>query len=72
MVVPIFSTDVLQKLISHDPLAVDNMLLEWVMCLLCYSDPSSVTMAVFPFAFGTRSFSESNEVIIQSLFSDHI
>lgn len=69
VVVPIVSNDSLHRLLSHDPSSVDNMLLEWIMSMQCYANPAGATKAIFPFAFGSRRYDESREVIIESIFS---
>jgi hypothetical protein len=36
LVVPVVSPEALSKLATHDPRTVDNVLLEWVLAILCY------------------------------------
>ena len=53
VVVPIVSSEALGRLLSHDPSAVDNLLLEWILTLELSQQPGS-SVSVFPVLFGTR------------------
>lgn len=55
MVTPILSVEALLPLTQHDPSKIDNMLTEWILCLLCYKSKKSRVSAVFPIAFGERA-----------------
>jgi hypothetical protein len=50
---PVVSVDALGRMVDHNPDAVDNVLLEWIMILQCYQ--AGRLLKVFPVLFGSRA-----------------
>ena len=54
IVVPIFSVDVLAKIVTHDPSVVDSILLEWICALEGYKSDYSRIKYIYPLFSGRR------------------
>ena len=55
IVVPILSTAALQRMITHNPLYEDNVLIEWMLALECMQSPiHSNLRGISPLMFGKR------------------
>jgi len=53
--VPILSASALQRMLTHDPLKEDNVLIEWMLALECISDKShSNIRGIYPLMIGER------------------
>jgi GTPase SAR1 family protein len=82
MAVPIVSHDALRRMKDHNPQAEDNVLAEWILCLLCYQQGSTTTQVepakrtkpgarirkVVPILFGTIQ----SDGCIGNFFSENI
>jgi len=54
--VPILCSSALQRMLTHDPDSVDNVLVEWMMALGCVSDTTHSKMRrIYPLMFGERN-----------------
>jgi glutaredoxin-related protein len=53
VVVPILSAEALKGMIDHDSNAIDNVLLEWIIAIECYSNKKSSVKSIFPIASGS-------------------
>ena len=54
--VPILCTSALQKMITHDPTAEDNVLIEWMLALECIKDKENSKLRhIYPLIFGERN-----------------
>jgi hypothetical protein len=51
VILPIVSMAALDRLISHDVEKVDNLLVEWILAIICYSQANS-SKRIFPFMLG--------------------
>jgi hypothetical protein len=69
VVIPIVSVDGFEKLLTHDPAVVDNMLVEWVIVLECYNNQQSISRirSVFPILFGRRLQCEENGTMVEKI-----
>ena len=55
ILVPMLTTDSLQKMLSHNPEEEDNVLIEWMLALECMQDPiHSKIRGIYPLMFGGR------------------
>jgi len=54
IVVPILSVDALAKLLKHDPLVVDSILLEWICAIEGYKSDDSRIKYIYPLFYGRR------------------
>jgi hypothetical protein len=54
VVVPIFSVDVFAKIVKHDPLVVDSILLEWICAIEGYKSDDSRIKYIYPLFCGRR------------------
>lgn len=59
---PVLTSDALQRMLCHNPLHKDNVLLEWVMALECFHSPQSRVSRVLPILFGQRVTSRSDAI----------
>lgn len=56
MVVPILSYNALELMGNHNPDKVDNMLLEWILAMECFSETTqTVLKGIFPLTVGKRT-----------------
>jgi GTPase SAR1 family protein len=69
IVVPVLTSDALQRMKDHNPQQKDNVLLEWVMALECFHSSSSRVTRVLPLLFGKR---DSNTGAIGDLYREGI
>ncbi len=74
VIVTVVSIEALQRIVTHDPYQVDNMLVEWILALFCYNSPSLATAAVLPILFGPRRLCEAipGDILTDDLFRDGI
>jgi len=54
IVVPIFSVDALAKLVTHDPLVVDSIMLQWICAIEGYKSDYSRIKYIYPLFCGRR------------------
>ena len=55
IVVTILCTSALQRMLTHDKLSEDNVLIEWMLALECIQDPiHSKVRRIYPLMFGER------------------
>jgi hypothetical protein len=54
IVVPIFSFDALAKIVTHDPLVVDSVLLQWICAIEGYKSDYSRIKYIYPLFSGRR------------------
>jgi GTPase SAR1 family protein len=68
---PILSVDALQRLLRHKPHEVDNVLLEWVMILECFT--AKRLKRVYPMVFGERTKSglAGSRLTVADYFADN-
>lgn len=60
---PVFSCEGLERLVTHDPAKEDNVLIEYILMIECYSCPNGRVKRVFPLMFGPRgSLYQAGEV----------
>jgi hypothetical protein len=52
--VPVISVSALQKMTTHDPNTVDNVLLEWLLCITSCGKPNSRLKNIFPILIGPK------------------
>jgi len=62
VVVPIVSVEALSRMQSHDPTKIDNLLLEWILMLVCYNHPLSQVKAILPVLLGSRFMGGINDI----------
>ena len=56
ILIPVFSAAALNRLLTHNPSEVDNLLIEWILALECMEDPiHSKLRKICPLIFGERS-----------------
>ena len=67
IVVPVVSSDALDRMRKHDPYHTDNVLMEWLMAIECFHSASSKVMRVLPMLFGKR---DSNSDAIGNLYQE--
>ena len=84
VVFPVVSYDALTKMKSHDESQVDNVLVEWIISLICFninqksnnlvspSDTLPRVMSIFPILFGKVSGDVVSSVKISNLFVEGI
>jgi len=54
--VPILCTSALQRMLSHDPSKVDNVLIEWILALECMQNQGTAKIRwIYPVVFGNRN-----------------
>jgi len=61
VMLPVVSSDGLQRMFSHDPAKVDNLLLEWIIGIECYHSDKSKLQAILPLMFGNRVKTENSD-----------
>jgi len=69
IVVPIFSVDALAKMVIHDPMVVDNLLLEWICALEGNKSDYSRINYICPLYIGKR---DSMSGKLESVFNGEI
>jgi len=69
IIVPVVSTDALQRMRLHDPYQKDHALMEWFMALECFHSADSRVTRVLPVLFGSRDGSSD---AIGNLFAEGV
>ena len=70
VLVPILCTTALQKMLKHDPLSEDNVLIEWILALECMQDQNHSKMrGIYPLMFGERKGSTMGNLFDEGIIN---